>query len=413
MNYLQRLSLVSNFAAVLHPKHSQTDDLSLSSVWMAKCKKTRGPPRKPMAKCKKTRGPPRKPGSALKTRCAWKKCKRVADVKNISKHLTLSIRQVDRSQLRANLSPKCQAVKFCCLQHKKTCQLPNASKNPRGPREAMNPTQVTHLFRVFLHDGCPWAAVAMLLQMFLGDRCQLTTEIKWNWFSDLEPTSLKVPMVDIKTINKKTKARKIPLFRPFAKLLWSWAQSTPLQGRNGSTWPYHGRHLVGDDLLFPGYSSDGLTRDFHKPVTTQAYLERFRRAAGIIQNERKELEAGMDHPFLDFDLQRLGTHSMKKTSVTVLSSAGIPFSIISSITGTSVKTLQSTYDVPTVSRQSTAFQQPCAEMVHEVAASASTASKSPVSPESMTRRVKFCGWCGEKITRNGHSFCTESGNTLE
>lgn len=198
-----------------------------------------------MARRKKTRGPPRKPNSALKARCSWKKCKRTADVKNISKQLTLSRTQVDTSQLRANLSPKCITVKFCCQQHKNACQLPKESKNPRGPREAMNPPQVAHLFQVFLADGCPWAAVAMLLQLFLGDRCHLTSQCRWHWFEGLEPTAMKTPMVDIQKVNKKTQARKIALFRPFAKLLWSWAQTTPLQGRNGSTWPCQARPLPG------------------------------------------------------------------------------------------------------------------------------------------------------------------------
>lgn len=366
-----------------------------------------------MAKFKNTRGPPRKPGSPLKARCGWKKCKRAADVKNVSKQLTLSIMQADRDKLRNNLSPKCLAVKFCCLQHRKACQLPKAPNNPRGPREAMNPSQVAHLFRVFLADGCPWAAVAMLVQLFLGDRCHLTTQCQWHWFEGLEPTSMKTPMVQVKKMNKKTKERKIALFRPFAQLLWSWAQSKPLQGQNGSAWPCQAQPLVGDDLLFPGYSSDGLTRDWGKPITTRAYLERFRRAARIIQKERQELEAGTDHPFLDFDLQRLGTHSMKKTAVTVLSSAGIPFSIISSITGTNVKTLQSTYDVPTVSRQSKAFQPACAGMVHEVAASGSTTSEPPSSQESRTMTdVVFCGWCGAKIAHTNHLFCMQCGKAL-
>lgn len=57
------------------------------------------------------------------------------------------------------------------------------------------------------------------------------------------------------------------------------------------------------------------------------------------------------HAFQDFPLHKLGTHSMKKTVVTLMAEAAVSWSIISGATGTSVKMLQNTYDISTLSRQ--------------------------------------------------------------
>ena len=57
------------------------------------------------------------------------------------------------------------------------------------------------------------------------------------------------------------------------------------------------------------------------------------------------------HTFDDVDLAKIGTHSWKKTAVTLMKDEHVSTSIISAVTGTSAKTLEEVYDVPTQKRQ--------------------------------------------------------------
>ncbi|CAJ1381009.1 unnamed protein product [Effrenium voratum] len=345
------------------------------------------------------RGPPRKANSVIKRKCQFKKCRRGVDVKNISNKLTLAKSQVDAASCR-NISERCQAVKFCCEDHMKACKKNKAAAKPRGGRACLDIAQIQCLFSVLLEDGCAWAAALTMTQLFMGDRADAARQCQWSWLENLAPESLKQPTMRIPRVNGKTIAREVALFPPFARLLWKWCQVSPLQAKNGSQWPC-GHKPSGDDLLFPGYSSDGQKRQWDKAISERAYLARLHRAASVIQKARRQAEESQEqHAFCDFDLSKLGTHSFKKTTVTLLSEAHVAYSVISSICGTSVKVLQSTYDLATPSRQSSAWRVAFKDLADTLDAGGKAAA------------LSHCGGCGKKQGNDKHRFCTDCGMEL-
>ena len=102
--------------------------------------------------------------------------------------------------------------------------------------------------------------------------------------------------------------------------------------------------------MFPGLGAKGWPH--HKAVTERAYLQRLCHTADHLAESKTSARLlGNPHPFGDFDLARLGTHSMKKTAVTLLKDAGVSTAIVSSVTGTTVAVLDRVYDCPTPKRQ--------------------------------------------------------------
>eukprot|EP00971_Amphidinium_carterae_P181411 3598875-Amphidinium_carterae.1 len=62
------------------------------------------------------------------------------------------------------------------------------------------------------------------------------------------------------------------------------------------------------------------------------------------------------HVFEQLDLNRLGTHSFKRSAVTMLKDAQHSTAVIAGISGTAAGTLDSTYDAPTTRRKQKAMQ---------------------------------------------------------
>ena len=341
-------------------------------------------------------------GSPIKQLCQFKKCRRAVDVKNISAKLVLDKSQVNTKRCR-KMSAKCLKVKFCCQVHLKACKLPPgaAVRKSRGGRAGLDVAQIACLFHVLLDDGCPWAAVLMLLQLFLADRADAARQCQWKWFQGLDPASLNTPSVSVPKVNKKTHPRQVVLFPPFAELLWLWSKTDPLKAKCGQQWPCVGQAVSPENLLFPGWNSTGQKRDWGKAITERAYLGRLHRAGQIIKEHRDAAQKSMAiHPFTDFDLSKLGTHSFKKTSVTLMSQAGVPFSVISAISGTSIKMLQSTYDIATPTRQSSALK---------TTFSGLNSLGRKESPSASSPKIQYCGWCGSQLADSKHRFCSQCG----
>ena len=102
--------------------------------------------------------------------------------------------------------------------------------------------------------------------------------------------------------------------------------------------------------MFPGLDPKG--RISNIAVSERAYLQRLRNAADHqVQSRTSARMLGNPHPFDEFDLSRLGTHSMKKTAVTLLKDAGVSTAIVSSVASTSVGMLDRVCDHPTPKRQ--------------------------------------------------------------
>ena len=223
------------------------------------------------------RGPKRTATSKVKLRCAFKHCRQAsADVKNSPYTLTMS--DWDAGKVR-HMATTCKTAKFCCAQHREKARLPRShcSRGPIGGREALTPEQVLVVFNVFLVDlACPWAAVAFALALFLGERCFCALQARDSWF--VNPDS-EYPGINIPRVNRKTKARELPLDKNFAHLLLEWA-SEGLKRGGDRLWPHSNQKLkLGRNgksqqgrLLFPGRKLGGDNlRNFTKAVTTRAF----------------------------------------------------------------------------------------------------------------------------------------------
>ena len=375
------------------------------------------------------RGPKRTAASKVKLRCALKLCKQQsADVKNSPYKLTVS--EVDPGKVRP-LATVCKTAKFCCKQHRDKARLPASnSRGPVGGREALTPEQALAVFNVFLVDlACPWAAVAFLLALFLGERCFCALQARDNWFVHPESDH---PAINIPKVNRKTKPREFPLDKSFAQLLTQWA-SEGLKGAGGRLWPHTNQQLkLGRTgkfrkgrLLFPGRQLGGENvRNFNQAVSTRAFHYIFVDAQNVIKEQVAKCKLqGTTHAFEDAELSRVTSHSCKKTAVTLMKQQGVATTIISMLTGTSCRVLDTTYFRPTKQAQreaqASAFRgitQGLKTLVelpkrpHQDDSHSGTATELPAAPAAAAAR-QFCVACGRQ-TRAEWRFCPTCGKCL-
>lgn len=340
----------------------------------------------------------------VQVRCAYKKCRKAVDCKNVRGSLAAARAKVDVSLCRT-LRSHCKSVKFCCESHRDLC-IKQQPTRKRGGREPLTVDQFAKLFQT-LESFAPWAAMLSLLQLCIGDRADCSRQCHWSWIKSLNPASKEQASIEIPAVNAKTVARTIPLHEPFAQFLWQTSQVKRLEAPNGEQWPHDGQPMAPNKPLFPGFNATGQKRDWCKPISERAYLQKLATAGDILGREVAAANLrGEDHIFMGFDLTRLGTHSMKKTAVTLMAEAKVSFSIISKLTGTSPEMLQRTYDVPTVARQSRAM----AAAYQGVLPEAQDRSQSR-KPASRTAN-KFCGMCGNECDHVKQKFCTRCGSRL-
>jgi hypothetical protein len=146
-----------------------------------------------------------------------------------------------------------------------------------------------------------------------------------------------------------------PLAPAIAALL-HWWMSNGLKGPAGNEWPLPGTNL--DDpaaYLFPGLTLGGTgpkrnRRIFDKFLSVRGYRDRLKDAAALLEHERSDDNR---HPFGGFPLERLGTHSFKRSAVTLMKDTCASTSLVAAIAGTTAKTLERVYDTPTWKRQTT------------------------------------------------------------
>lgn len=355
-----------------------------------------------MAKSIGSRGPKRSRASKIKMVCAYRKCRRLVDVKNVGKTKTLKRKDVNLEQCRA-VRKQCQAIRFCCSEHLKLCKAVQSVK--RGGREPLSPDQCISLIQTLLVI-CPWAAVLSLLQLFIMDRADCSRKCCWEWLSGLDPRSQCQPSINIPKANGKTVARTIPLYQPFAEFLWKTAHGNPIQALTGETWPAAGQNLDSGPL-FPGYSVNGKCRNWNKAISERAYLARLHQAAEILRAQRAVAKANqVEHVFDGYDLGRLGTHSWKKTSVTMFSDHEVSWAIIAAISGTSIQMLQRSYDIATQTRQHKAMME-----VFGPALGPALLPEKATCEENHVQLKKYCGKCGVP-RRYPDVFCTACGSKL-
>lgn len=374
-------------------------------------------------------GPQRKAGSRLCIPCAYKKCKSQLDVKNVGSKLKVKRIRVQADKCRTSLRAHSKWVRFCCERHRDNCLLPKSMVAKRGPREPLDAAQLTDLFHVLIRDGAPWAAVAALLCMSCGERAGCIVKAKFGWLQNLSPAAKDLPCIGIEKVNGKTKPRNIPLPWELARLLHKWIHEQPLVGgpsgnAGNSQWPFEGQSTSSDAYMFPSATVHGL-RLWDIAIGRQGFHKRLTTAADIICRERAGCRAkqqrGMDVPqsvWENYNFSKLGTHSLKRSSVTLMKEVCKSTALVGSIAGTSAATCDRYYDYPTTSRQKatvdTAFEPVLRRLRVKTNCNAPSAANPSASTEASTAFAnRFCASCGQRREHAEWVFCPRCGRRYD
>lgn len=367
------------------------------------------------ARCKaqrNKRGPQRAKKSPLRLHCAFKGCRSRRDCKNISTSLQVRRAEINQSFCRPIRSHSVW-VRFCCVSHLRKGTDGKTQKN-RGPREVLDENQVVYLFKTLVRNNAPWAAIIMLFQVLLAERCDAIRQMKVNWLLNFEPGEGAPAAVEIPKVNGKTVARAVAVSRDFANLVYTWIYSKPLKSPEAQ-WPFSGQPLERHSTcLFPGLSGcgRGSKRTWNKAVTQRGYLEQIRKAATFLQKERAaHRRAGLQHPFDESSLKHLGTHSFKRTGVTLLKDQCRSTNVVSSISGTSRATLEKIYDTPTRKRQREASSAAFDGIVRNVHEDKKRKRKKKSLPEDL--EFNFCPRCGKAKAKQDWIHCPFCGKTYD
>ena len=304
-----------------------------------------------------SRGPRRGRNSVVKIRCAYRKCRCSKDVKNNGQATTATRSEINEAMCR-ELHGACRAVRFCGPSHKLLCMAgPAASK--RGPREGLDIEQYGCLFATLVGMGAEMIAMITLLQTLCGERADCICKSRVRWLQHLDSSKGAPATFRIEKVNGKTEPRDVPLAPSIAALLREWL-SSGLHGPAGNRWPLPGQNLEDPAAyLFPvlalgGSGAKQNRRAFDQPITVRGYRSRLRDAASVLEQKRVvNHRRGEAHPFDGFPLGRLGTHSFKRSAVTLMKDTCASTSLVAVITGTTGKTLDRIYDTPTLKRQQT------------------------------------------------------------
>lgn len=124
----------------------------------------------------------------------------------------------------------------------------------------------------------------------------------------------------------------------------------------------------------------------------------------MIEHERcMARQDGKDHVFKGYPLHKLGTHSIKKASMSILADMCRSMKLVASISGTSVRTVVRSYDVPTFARQKKAVTHGFEAVVQSCHAQPDVALRSPAAA--------YCTGCGEAASAEW-CYCPTCGRSL-
>ena len=165
-------------------------------------------------------------------------------------------------------------------------------------------------------------------------------------------------------------------------------------------------------------------RDWRIAVSERAYAGVLSQAARFLEDVRAKKRSVCNpainvNVFADLDLGRIGTHSLKKTVVSLLAQDGVSMKIISAITATSESTLRRHYDTATDSRRRKALRIAFAPVLQGLSddlpsGSASGSADCPglTRPNvAKSNHDKYCTSCGVNVLPSWR-FCYECGQEL-
>lgn len=312
--------------------------------------------------------------------------------------------------LRKGLRKDCRIVRFCCQRHKDKCLAPmDADERKRGPREPLDSDQILGLWNVLRASGAPWAAVMMLLQLQCGERGGCMVSARFGWLQNLNPDAADGPGISIPKVNGKTKPRWVPIIPEFAHLLHKWISGEPLEGGPcfGSTsyWPFAGQSMDPNAFMFPTCNVRG-ERLWTTHTTRHGYQKRLREAAEIIRlnRARRRQQGPNGHDCWDnYNLSKLGTHSLKRSSITMMKDVCKSTALVGSIAGTSPAICEKYYDYPSSLRQRDTLQKAFGCLYRRV--------RGKTRPEHVEcekedgKFARFCTACGKVREDVNWEFC--------
>ena len=299
----------------------------------------------------------------------------------------------------------CASIAFCCQSHLQRCRSSSdfLAVDARGGREPLDVVQMADFVSELVKGGPVWPAVLLLTQLFLGERADAARLACIGWFHNIEPSAVGAPCVKVPKVNGKTTARELPLPCEFATKLHPWMHMEPLKNPNHQ-WPFLGQDVQSSGaLLFPGQARNR-SRQWARAITERSYLKMLKDVAARIGQERTVARlAGTKHTFDGVSLDRIGTHSINKSFVSALKNAKYSTAVISALTGTTPRTLDSTYDIPTTQRQRSAVQDVIVPVLPGFAAGATAALPARYCPSCGTQRQvaswAFCPQCGQRFAQ--------------
>ena len=355
-----------------------------------------------------SRGPRRGRGSCPKLLCAYRGCRSKRDCKNLGNAFSAPRDAVTESQCRP-LHGACQTVRFCGPTHRRLAMSRDARQ--RGPREALELGQYTLMIETCLKVGAPWLVPLTLLQLVCGERAECICHARFSWLNHLNPKDSNPATIRIPQVNRKTKPREIPMAPDVAGLLHTWI-TKGLRGEAGSRWPFAGQKTRDlDTCLFPGLRTGGnkYRRTWGRQVSIRGYRKRLRDVADVLEQDRSQKhQQGERHAFDDFPLDRLGTHSFKRSAVVLMKDTCTSTALVGAIAGTTAKTLDRVYDMPTLRRQQGLVERafnPVAAALRPATLAADADAQAAARPATpalaganakrrVVRAAKFCSQCG-------------------
>ena len=210
-----------------------------------------------------------------------------------------------------------------------------------------------------------WVVVAMRLQLELCEHGGCVMQIQKKWFKHFDRKRcrnhrlvLETPTESRKRVRKKTspEVHTSTLSTGLSAFLTkAWYEEPYCAG--SQQWPFAGTTEVGDEAyLFPGMTQRGSTqtRNQKTHLLRTSYTRIFRRLAKVLKAEVEECKAnGQYHPFSNFDLNRLGPHSFRYTSITHCIDAGTDIKLVASMAANTPGMIHKVYNQSTIARKAT------------------------------------------------------------
>ena len=196
-----------------------------------------------------------------------------------------------------------------------------------------------------------------------------------------------------------------------ARLVSGWMRESPLRGPN-SQWPWQGQDTTTPtSYLFPGRlceeGSGNGRRAFGRPISERGYLGKIHCIAQLVEQDRQEHHqqgwrhqmdginlSDLEHAMDELDTTKLGTHSFKRSGISILKDHCRSTAVVAAISGTSIGTISRVYDCPSSSRQRNAQEVAFKPIIESCKENLHGGGDVGVDSSELESEVRFCSGCG-------------------